>query len=44
LGDGVSGDEVDQKEYERHDEPDDWKGVEDALEEGFQEQYPVVSC
>jgi hypothetical protein len=36
LLDGVSGNEMDQQEDERHDQPDDWKGVEDALEEGFQ--------
>ena len=32
LQDGVSGDEVDQQEDEGDDQPDDWQGVEDALE------------
>lgn len=36
LLDGVSGDEVDQEENQAHHQPDDWEGVEDALEEGFQ--------
>jgi hypothetical protein len=36
LLDGISGDEVDQKKDERYDQPDDWEGVEDALEKGFQ--------
>jgi hypothetical protein len=26
---------VDQEEDEAHDQPDDWEGVEDALQEGF---------
>ncbi len=36
LRDGVSGDQVDHQEDERHDHPDDREGVEDALEDGFQ--------
>jgi hypothetical protein len=31
--DGISGDEVDQDEDERHYQPDYWERVEDALEE-----------
>jgi hypothetical protein len=42
LGDGISRNKVDQKEDERHDQPDDREGVEDALEEGFQ-QFSVLS-
>ena len=33
LLDGVSGDEMDEKEDEGDDQPDYWQGVEDALEE-----------
>jgi hypothetical protein len=36
LCDGVSGDEMDEQEDEAYYQPDDWEGVEDALEEGFQ--------
>jgi hypothetical protein len=39
--DGVSGDQVDQEENERDYEPDDRKGVEDALEEGLQGGGPL---
>jgi hypothetical protein len=35
LLDGISGDEVDEKEDEAYDQPDYWQGVEDALEEEF---------
>jgi hypothetical protein len=35
LLDGISGDEVDQQEDEANYQPEDWEGVEDALEEGF---------
>jgi hypothetical protein len=33
---------VDQKENEADYEPDDWKGVQDALGEGF--QFWILSC
>ena len=36
LLDGISGDEVDEQEDEADHQPDDWQGVEDALEEEFQ--------
>jgi hypothetical protein len=36
LLDGVSGDKVDQEEDEADYQPDDWEGVEDALEDSFQ--------
>jgi hypothetical protein len=32
LRNGVSGDKVDEEKNEADDQPDDWKGVEDALE------------
>ena len=34
LLDRISGNEMDQQEDERHDQPDDRQGVEDALEKG----------
>jgi len=34
--DRISGDQVDEEEDQGDYEPDDWQGVEDALEEGFQ--------
>jgi len=40
LLDRVSGDEMNEEENERDDEPDNWQGVEDALEERFQELVP----
>ena len=36
LLNGISGNEVDEKEDDADDEPDDWQRVEGALEEGFQ--------
>jgi hypothetical protein len=44
LCDGVSGDEVDQEEDQAYYQPDYWEGVEDALEEEFQNQWPVGIC
>ena len=41
LLDGVSGNEVDKQEDQRHDEPDHRQGVEDALEDGL--QFSVLS-
>jgi hypothetical protein len=35
---------VDQQEDEADYQPDDWEGVEDALEDGFQSQFSVLSC
>jgi hypothetical protein len=34
---------VDQQEDERYDQPDDWEGVENALEKVFQRASPAVS-
>ena len=42
LLNGISGDEVDEEEDETDDEPEDWQGIEDALEEGS--QLPVLGC
>jgi hypothetical protein len=36
LGDWISGDEMDEKKNQRHHQPDDRQGVENALEEQFQ--------
>jgi len=41
LLNGISGDEVDQQKNQAYYQPDDWQGVEDALEERFQQ--PVLS-
>jgi hypothetical protein len=38
---------MDQKKDDADDQPDDWKGVEDALEKGFQfsgSQWPVLTA
>jgi hypothetical protein len=35
---------MDQKEDEAYYQPDDRERVEDALEDSFQGQLPVVSC
>jgi len=32
----VPGNQVDQEEDQAHHQPDNWEGIEDALEEGFQ--------
>ena len=37
LLDRVSGDQMNEKEHEADHQPDYWQGVEDALEDGFQE-------
>src|SRR5215471_3239201 len=42
LLNGVSGNEMDQKEDQGHDEPDDWERIEHALEEGLQ-AYVLIS-
>jgi hypothetical protein len=42
LSNRVSGNQVDHQEDEADHQPDDWEGVEDALEEGF--QFLVPGC
>jgi hypothetical protein len=46
LRDGVSRDEVDEKEDEAYDQPYDGQSIEDALEEAGEHscQLPVASC
>jgi hypothetical protein len=40
LGYGIAGDQVNQQENDADYQPDDWEGVEDALEERFQFSVP----
>ena len=43
LRDGISGDQVDEQEDEANHQPDDWEGVEDALEERrFSSRFSVL--
>ena len=42
LLDGISGNQVDHQENQRDDQPDDWKGIKNALGYGSQLSVLVV--